>query len=63
MAALPIDVGPVCAHMKTPLIPVLIDKLDKKYLVKYNEQVDLLTIRRTLVPKFQLVSFRKSYPS
>jgi len=35
----------VCAHIKTPLIPVLIEKLDEKYLVKYNEQVDLLTIR------------------
>jgi aspartate kinase len=35
----------VCAHIKSPLIPVLIEKLDEKYLVKYNEQVDLLTIR------------------
>ena len=35
----------VCAHIKTPLISNLIDLLSEKYLVKYNEQVDLLTIR------------------
>ncbi|MBM76983.1 MAG: aspartate kinase [Crocinitomicaceae bacterium] len=35
----------VCAYIKTPLISNLIDRLSEKYLVKYNEQVDLLTIR------------------
>jgi aspartate kinase len=35
----------VCAHIKSPLISILIEKLAEKYLVKYNEQVDLLTIR------------------
>ena len=35
----------VCAHIKSALVPILVEKLDEKYLVKYNEEVDLLTIR------------------
>ena len=35
----------ICGHIKSPLIPQLISVLSEKYLVKYNERVDLLTVR------------------
>jgi aspartate kinase len=35
----------ICGHIKQPLVPKLIKALSKKYLVKYNEKVDLLTVR------------------
>ena len=35
----------ICGHIKSPLIPQLIGVLSEKYLVKYNERVDLLTVR------------------
>ena len=35
----------VCGFIKSALIPRLLKALSEKYLVKYNERVDLLTIR------------------
>ena len=35
----------ICGDIKTALIPQLLESLSKKYLVKYNEKVDLLTVR------------------
>jgi aspartate kinase len=35
----------VCGYIKSPLVPGLIKNLSEKYLVKYNEMVDLLTVR------------------
>ena len=36
----------VCANMKKAMLKNLIDELSEKYNVKYNENVDLLTIRQ-----------------
>ncbi len=35
----------VCGHIKTPQLPKLLSSLNEKYIVRYNEKVDLLTIR------------------
>ena len=35
----------ICGHIKSPLFTSLISALSEKYLVKYNERVDLLTVR------------------
>ena len=35
----------ICGHIKTPLLPKLLSSLNEKYVVKYNEKVDLLSIR------------------
>tara|TARA_B100001093_G_scaffold520195_1_gene613535 strand:+ start:2762 stop:4018 length:1257 start_codon:yes stop_codon:yes gene_type:complete len=35
----------ICGYIKTAMIPQLFENLSKKYLVKYNEKVDLLTVR------------------
>jgi len=35
----------VCGYIKSPLLKNLIENLSEKYLVKYNEKVDLLTVR------------------
>ena len=35
----------ICCHIKTPLLPKLLSSLNEKYVVKYNEKVDLLSIR------------------
>lgn len=35
----------ICGYIKTALIPQLLESLSKKYLVRYNEKVDLLTVR------------------
>jgi len=35
----------VCGYIKSALIKDLIKNLSKKYIVKYNERVDLLTVR------------------
>ena len=35
----------VCGYIKTPLLPKLLTSLNEKYIVRYNEKVDLLSIR------------------
>lgn len=35
----------ICGHIKTPLLPKLLSSLNEKYMVRYNEKVDLLSIR------------------
>ena len=35
----------ICGHIKTLLLPKLLSSLNEKYVVKYNEKVDLLSIR------------------
>jgi aspartate kinase len=35
----------ICGHIKSPLLPKLLSSLKEKYLVRYNEKVDLLSIR------------------
>ena len=35
----------ICGHIKIPLLPKLLSSLNEKYVVKYNEKVDLLSIR------------------
>ena len=35
----------ICGHIKAPLLPKLLSSLKEKYVVRYNEKVDLLSIR------------------